>query len=174
MPQVLRKTIILPYAKIATANAAIKDRNAMSSQIQNRSVREIFNIQNDDLKRFRKTAFSHPESSFKELFESSSILGVEIGLVYFDVLAELYRKDKTITHKVGKSELHQYAKYLSELKFSEKQIFQAFWSVADRNPYDFEIDYFLKPGEIRTDFEKENSEILGELQARIKELNITE
>lgn len=145
----------------------------MSAAAQNLSVREIFKIDNDDFKRFRKTAFSHPESSFYELLHSSNVLGVEIGLVYFDVLSELYRKDKSITHKVGKSELQQYMKYLSELKFTEKQIFQAFWSIADRNPYAFELDFFLKPGELKTDFTQQKTEILKELQDRIRELNIT-
>ncbi|AUZ45374.1 hypothetical protein BOP93_07105 [Pseudomonas orientalis] len=136
------------------------------------NIRRIFNVAHSDFKKLRKSVFqTYTINEFKELLTTETVMAVEIGAIYFDVMFEIYDKDKNLKNKVGKKEiLESYLKYLSDLRFDEELIFKSFWKILDRNPYDFEIDYFLKPEISKTNWVVENRKATIRFETDLKNL----
>lgn len=136
------------------------------------NIRRIFNVAHSDFKKLRKSVFqTYTVNEFKELLTDKSVMAVEVGSIYFDVMFEMYDKDKNLKNKVGKKEiLDSYLKYISDLRFDEELIFKSFWKILDRNPYDFEIDYFLKPEISKTDWVVENRKATIRFETDLKNL----
>ena len=136
------------------------------------NIRRIFKVAHSDFKKLRKSVFqTYTINEFKELLTDKSVMAVEVGSIYFDLMFEMYDKDKNLKNKVGKKEiLDSYLKYLSDLRFDEELIFKSFWKILDRNPYDFEIDYFLKPEISKTDWVLENRKATIRFETDLKNL----
>lgn len=143
------------------------------------TIQSVFKNDISDLKKLRKIVFSFPRENFQTLLSSETIYAVEIAQVYFELIWEMYEKDKSINNKVSKKEiLENHMRYFADLRFSEMFILKAFWKVAERNPYDFEVDHFLKEGTPRLDVRLELAEasraFRRELNALLRSLGMLE
>lgn len=143
------------------------------------TIQSVFKTEISDLKKLRKIVFSFPRENFQTLLSSETIYAVEIAQIYFELLWEMYEKDKSINNKVSKKEiLENHMRYFSDLRFPETVILKAFWKVAERNPYDFELDHFVKPGTPRLDVRLELAEasraFRRELNALLRSLGMLE
>lgn len=143
------------------------------------TIQSVFKTQISDLKKLRRIIFTFPRENFQALLSSKTIYAVEIAQVYFELLWEMYEKDKSISNKVSKKEiLENHMRYFADLRFSETIILKAFWKVAERNPYDFELDHFIKAGTPRLDVRLELAEasraFRRELNALLRSLGLLE
>lgn len=146
---------------------------------QRDTIQSVFKTDISDLKKLRKIVFSFPKENFQTLLSSETIYAVEISQVYFELIWEMYEKDKSINNKVSKKEiLENHMRYFADLRFSEMVILKAFWKVAERNPYDFELDHFIKSGTQRLDVRLELAEasraFRRELNALLRSLGMLE